>query len=444
MTSIQEQARPSPVFLGWRAHVCVAVIALIAQSIGTTTLQAFGLKMSILPMVWALCLALMLTLIASRGVAEFALDRPAKALSPAFGQIVLLGFITKLGLMIGPQLPAIKSMGWALAFQEFGHFFGTIVFALPLALFLGIKREAIGATFSVGREPNIAIIADRYGLDSPEGRGIIGEYLTGSTIGAPFMALFASIIVSLGFFDPIALAMGAGVGSASMLAAITASINSGLDKATADKVMAVAAAANLITTVLGTYFTLFISLPVAIWLYGKLEPIIGRNIEGVSNPVASGDAPVFTFNHNPFISFSGKVVALIISGAMILLIGNWLGYGVQPEVAIAGFLVIAGITLIADRAVAVLPFKLPAICIASLIGMVATAPFHPYSAQIAAWTAQIHPLAFATPALAYVGLAVADELGALKRLSWRIVVVSLTAAVGSFLGATLIAHLFEH
>ena len=41
---------------------------------------------------------------------------------------------------------------WALAFQELGHAFGTMVLALPLALLLGIKREAVGATFSIGRE----------------------------------------------------------------------------------------------------------------------------------------------------------------------------------------------------------------------------------------------------------------------------------------------------
>jgi hypothetical protein len=45
-------------------------------------------------------------------------------------------------------------------FQEFGHFFGTMAISLPIALLLGIKREAIGATFSVGREPSLAIIGE--------------------------------------------------------------------------------------------------------------------------------------------------------------------------------------------------------------------------------------------------------------------------------------------
>ena len=39
---------------------------------------------------------------------------------------------------------------------------------------------------------------------------------------------------------------------------------------------AIAAASNLLTTVAGFYFTLFLSLPLCSWLYGKLEPVLGR------------------------------------------------------------------------------------------------------------------------------------------------------------------------
>ena len=39
---------------------------------------------------------------------------------------------------------------------------------------------------------------------------------------------------------------------------------------------AIAAASNLLTTVVGFYFTLFLSLPLCNWLYGRLEPVLGR------------------------------------------------------------------------------------------------------------------------------------------------------------------------
>ncbi|MGC8159867.1 DUF3100 domain-containing protein, partial [Salmonella enterica] len=84
-----------------------------------------------------------------------------------------------------------------------------ILIGLPLALLLGIKREAIGATFSVGREPSLAIIGERYGMDSPEGRGVLAEYLTGTLFGAVFIAILAGFLASLNIFHPYALAMGA-------------------------------------------------------------------------------------------------------------------------------------------------------------------------------------------------------------------------------------------
>lgn len=63
-------------------------------------------------------------------------------------------FVSKLGTMLGPSLPEIFEAGLSLAFQEVGHIIGTIVLGLPIALLIGMKREAIGATFSIDREPN--------------------------------------------------------------------------------------------------------------------------------------------------------------------------------------------------------------------------------------------------------------------------------------------------
>ena len=60
--------------------------------------------------------------------------------------------------------------------------------------------------------------------------------------------------------------MGAGIGSASMMAAATGSIIAAYPEE-AELVSAYAAAANLMTSVLGIYFALFVSLPVTIKIY---------------------------------------------------------------------------------------------------------------------------------------------------------------------------------
>ena len=151
--------------------------------------------------------------------------------------IAVMILMVKVGLGIGPNLGILTSAGWALLLQELGHFFGTIVFGLPVALLVGMRREAVGACYSVDREPNVAIIIDKFGFSSPEGRGVMGMY------------------------HPLALAMGAGVGSASMMAAATAPIIA-VYPDYEQQIMALAGAANLLTTVLGVYFGLFVSLPV--------------------------------------------------------------------------------------------------------------------------------------------------------------------------------------
>ena len=80
-----------------------------------------------------------------------------------------------------------------------------------------MRREAVGACYSIDREANVAIIIDRYGFHSPEGRGVMGMYICGTLFGAMWISVLAGMIAQLGWFHPIALAMGAGIGSASMM-----------------------------------------------------------------------------------------------------------------------------------------------------------------------------------------------------------------------------------
>ena len=94
-------------------------------------------------------------------------------------------------------------------------------------------------------------------MGSPAGRGEILE-------------LAKHIWNSLPYINWLSLAMGAGIGSASMMAASTASIVA-THPEWAETVQAYAAAANLLTSVLGIYFALFVSLPVTIKVYDWLD-----------------------------------------------------------------------------------------------------------------------------------------------------------------------------
>ena len=87
---------------------------------------------------------------------------------------------------------------------------------------------------------------------------------------------------------------------------------------------------------------------------------------------------------------------------------------------------------------------LPAVIWVSLIGMLMTYPSMPYAADLASLTGKINFLALATPILAFAGLSIAKDVPAFRRLGWRIVVVSLMANAGTFLGAALIAQFWMH
>ncbi|TNC14099.1 DUF3100 domain-containing protein [Methylobacterium terricola] len=418
------------------------VVVTLAEAIGNVAIPLGHGKIILLPLLWALLMGGGLGLAAPRLPPALRLPVSLQVAAGAILQPALLLFVAKLGLLVGGSLPKILGAGWALVFQEFGHFFGTMVFGLPVALLLGLKREAIGATFSVGREPSLAIIGERYGMDSPEGRGVLAEYLTGTVFGAVFIAVLAGLIASLGIFNPLALAMGAGVGSGSMMAAAAGAIAAQQTPEMAKEVATFAAASNLVTTTIGTYFTLFLSLPFTVWAYGVLEPIIGR---GRGRPEAAPEPDTAVTAHAAP-SFGLPALVLVwLATAALGLIGNWLTYGTKPDgQVLVGAAIIVGAVVVGEVLYRLAGRRLPAVVWVSLIGMALTYPGTPFSAEIAAATGRINFLALATPILAFAGLSLAKDFPAFRRLGWRIVVVSFLANAGTFLGAALIAQFWMH
>jgi hypothetical protein len=425
-------------------YISALAILIISELIGSFSISIGPGKVILLPMIWALFLGAALGLWTQKSASRFAITLPQQTLSSRILQPALLIFIAKLGLVVGSSLPAIIHSGWALAFQELGHFVGTIIIALPIALILGIKREAIGATFSVGREPSLAIIGEKYGMNSPEGRGVLAEYLTGTIFGAIFIALVAGFITSLGVFDPRSLAMAAGVGSGSMMAAAAGAIAAQVDKTTSDTVMALAAASNLITTTIGTYFTLFISLPLAVKTYHWLEPVLGRHTRAAEAPAVSEDKTesAESDTQHAGLSWLEKVIAWFAT-TVLCIIGNWIVTGTFSVVVLGAGLVLISISILGDTVYQLTGKKVPAVCWVSFIAMFATSPWCPWAVEIAATTKTIGVMPIITPMLTFAGLSIAKDLPAFRKLGWRIILVSFIANFGTFIGAALIAELLH-
>ena len=425
--------------------VFAAGVILLAELIGSFTFKIGPGKVVLLPMIWALLLGAAIGVASARSNSAARLDVKTQFYAAAILQPALLLFIAKLGLMIGSALPKLASAGWALAFQELGHFVGTILLGLPLALLLGIKREAIGATFSVGREPSLAIIGEKYGMDSAEGRGVLAEYLTGTIFGAVFIAIFAGFVASLNIFDPLALAMGSGVGSGSMMAAASGAIAAQQTPEVAKSVLTFAAASNLITTTVGTYFTLFISLPMALFGYRILEPLIGRTTSASHAPEAAvGSGPKLgdVQTEAPHLSYGGKVLAWVVT-AVFALVCDWMAHGTTPLAGLPGMLLMLLAVVVGDALSTLTGRKIPAVCWVSFAAMYATSPWYPWGAQLAELSARNDFLGVTTPMLAFAGLSIPKDLPAFRRLGWRIVLVSFVANAGTFLGATVVAQLFH-
>lgn len=423
-----------------KLYIWAAVVLVVAESIGAISIPLGPGKVVLLPMVWALLLGAAVGIMSRRMPGTIGVDTKAQLRSASILQPALLVFIAKLGLVVGGSLPIVFASGWALVFQEFGHFVGTIILGLPVALMLGIKREAIGATFSVGREPSLAIIGERYGMDSPEGRGVLAEYLTGTVFGALFIAVVAGFITSLNIFHPASLAMGSGIGSGSMMAAAAGAIAAQQTPEVAKQVMTLAAASNLITTTIGTYFTLFISLPLAVWGYRVLEPLIGRKTK--ASMAAEGPSASTVSLEVPDLGWAGKVSAWIAAGALAL-IANYVGYKTFSADAFAGIGIMIFAAFVGELLCGVIGRKVPAVCIVSLVAMFLTSPLCPWAAEVARLASAVNILAIITPMLTFAGLSIAKDIPAFRRLGWRIILVSFLANLGTFIGAVAIAEFFH-
>ena len=425
-----------------RVFALALVITAGSEWIGAIHLNVGVGKIVLLPIIWALLIGLVLGLSSKSLPSVLRMNLNQQHFAASALSAALLLFIAKLGLLVGGSLPKLADAGWGLALQELGNLIGCIVLGMPVALLLGIKREAIGATFSVGREPSLAIIGERFGMDSPEGRGVLAEYITGTLIGAIFISILAGFVASLNIFHPLALAMGAGVGSGSMTAAAVGAIAAQQTPEMAKDVAAFAAAANLIATTLGTYLALFISLPLAVRAYNFLEPIIGRTHTAVKKQSESAE-PAQDAIHAPAFGLAMRLLVWIFSGFLVLL-GNRIGFGTPILDAAPGMGLILLAVVVGDFIYVGTKRLLPAVCWISLVAMAMTFPGVPYAAEVAALTEKVNFISMLTPMLSFAGLSLSKDIPAFRRLGWRIVVVSLLANAGVFLAAAVIAQTFAH
>jgi hypothetical protein len=174
-----------------RTHLTVLVIVVIAEAIGTIEFPVGPGTVVLLPLLFAVVIGIAISYSVLGAYIEPLrrfVNKEVSNLSSPLLIIALMPLGVKYGTQVGPAFEQLVNSGAAFILQELGNL-GTIFLALPLALLLGLKREAIGSAVSIAREPTLGIITDKYGIDSPEGRGVLGTYLTGTVLGTIFFSL---------------------------------------------------------------------------------------------------------------------------------------------------------------------------------------------------------------------------------------------------------------
>lgn len=255
----------------------LAVAGIVAEFIGTISIPLGPLgKIIILPMIFAMLFAVAFTPDALgrvlRPVKKICSEKEVE-LSEQIIMLMLLILGVKLGTSAGPNVLKIIEAGPALIFQELGNL-GTMLIGLPFAMILGMRREAVGATVSICREPTLGLISEKYGINSPEGLGVMGTYMVGNLFGTIFFGLMASLAVNTGI-HPYALAMACGMGSGSMMTAASQSLAEAVPSMK-DQILAYAATSNIMSNVTGLYVQCFIAIPLANVLYKVYSKLLRR------------------------------------------------------------------------------------------------------------------------------------------------------------------------
>ena len=255
-------------FKDWKVHLLCGVMVIAAELIGKRAFNLGPLSFTLFPMLYTIIFGILLALfkLIPRSMMEEA--SPYITIS-----VLMLG--ARSAATIGPNLKLIFESGAALVLQELGNL-GTVFFAIPVAvLVFGMGRAAVGAGFSISREGSLMVIGNMYGLDSDEGLGVMGGYITGTLFGTIICGLMSSALASTGWFHPYALAMACGTGSASMMSANVAPLME-MWPEMADEIYTLAYASNTLSGIDGLYMNLLFAIPLSNLLYKVCWKLKGK------------------------------------------------------------------------------------------------------------------------------------------------------------------------
>lgn len=414
----------------WLVIGLMLVISAIAEAIGDFTIPLGAAALTLLPMIWGLLMGLLISAQRIRPL-PVALQNAATVVMG----VAVLWLCARLSLTLGPNIPIILEAGPALLLQELGNVFGAILLALPLAVLLRMGPATVGATFSIDREGAFAMVSERFGSGSQQYRGVLSMYIFGTLFGAVIISVIASLVDSFGVFDPLALAMGAGMGSGSMLAAGSA-VLAAAHPEVADQVVAIATTANVIAALLGVYLGVWVSLPIADRFYKLLTK--RQRSRAVDATVKSATDLHATASEGPQAKVPLWVSLLVLSCAGIIV--TIIGSGAFSADVLVSYLLMAALTAGSIGLARLTRGKIPGIVVVFTLGALLTSPISPVADWILATTAPVDFLSVITVMLSVAGLTLGKDLPMLKNIGWKILPVGTVVITATFLASAVIAE----
>lgn len=173
--------------------IVTLILCIIAELIGPLQFKVMGVDVKILTMIWVIIMGILLSPSLLGKVIpplKKVIGHAEISRAPYLLSLTLYPLGIMFGISAGPKVGIVLQAGPALLLQELGNL-ATMLIALPLGLLIGLGRSAVGGTFSLCRDTALGIIGDKYGLESREGMGTLGTYISGSVFGTLFYSFLA-------------------------------------------------------------------------------------------------------------------------------------------------------------------------------------------------------------------------------------------------------------
>lgn len=127
--------------------------------------------------------------------------------------------------------------------------------------------------------------------------------------------------------------------------------------------------------------------------------------------------------------------------ALITVVGNYLGYDINPIKAIPGMLILLVIVMLGYLASKYSPIKLPSIAYISALAIISSIPGVPGAEAVVKHVGSVQFLALCTPILAYAGISIGKDMEGFKKQGLKIIITALLTFIGTFVGSAIIAQI---